>query len=481
MNQEKLSLGEDIKFHPHSFGDHELRLFQQDGELYRGIGATRADSFKELFDQGVIDQLVEQGLLIESVPLSFSQGSYEMVVHHRTVPFISYPNEWCAAMLKDAVLSMVILAIELAEYGYTLGDAHPWNLVFDIENCRPIFVDLGSIIQIYSPNWPVYDEFCHFCFYPLMLMSQGHDQTARLLMCEDSGVTKSYLLALLGESALSDLTLKSSWLSRADSILQKQIQRVPETYRIWAKKKLYSYLSTFNNKNNDLPLESVQGFRNNSHLDFLRQVKQDLDSIAIEKPDSQLTVVSSQYQNSESCQPIGKVLSNLRPRSVLALGRELVSNALCAANLGCRVLAFSTKQDIITQLYHYSKEHKLPILPLIMDFTKPTPARGLANHWSIPAHERLSCDLVLALGLVESIVETRRLNFEQIAEGFSLFSQRWLLVDFASSEDINIKKWWSERFHWYTLENFLKAIRNKFSTVNMVHSHGHRTLLLCEK
>jgi hypothetical protein len=38
--------------------------------------------------------------------------------------------------------------------------------------------------------------------------------------------------------------------------------------------------------------------------------------------------------------------------------------------------------------------------------------------------------MVLALGLVHQIVFKRYLNFEQIGQGFALFSKRWLVVEF---------------------------------------------------
>lgn len=479
----------DIVFHPHSFGDHQLRLFRWHGEIYRGIGSTRAASFAQLFEAGIIQHLIDQGLLIKSELVSININDYKLIVRHRTIPFISYPNEWCAVMLRDAALTLLDLATELTEYGFTLGDAHPWNLLFDIENCRPVFVDLGSILPIYNPIWPVYEEFCRYCFYPLLLMAHGQDQIARLLMWEDSGVTKSELLSLVGKSILSEGKTNSSLISHAEFAFQKYIQKVPETYRKFIKIKLRSAKSLLPQEKaaSSSSLKSSKTVRNKSHADFLNQVKQNVLNIPLptynknylEKDKASFL---KQDKWTETQRTVGQVLTDFNPSSVLALGNDLGWSSKLAATLGSQVIAFDTDHHTVTQLYYHTREHELPILPLIMDFTKSTPARGLADHWSIAASNRLACDMVLALGLVDSIVSKRCLNFEQIIEGFDLFSKRWLLVEFIEAEDPIIKQWWSDKFYWYTLENFIDALEKKFKVVKSVSAYpSNRRLLLCEK
>src|ERR1044071_4790464 len=122
---------EEVTFHAHSFADDAGRLFWWGAQLCRGINSRHAEFFARLFRDGVMQDLIERGLLIESELTELTFDDYPVVVKHRIVPFISYPNEWCAAMLKDAALTTVDLAIELARHRLTLKDAHPWNLLFD--------------------------------------------------------------------------------------------------------------------------------------------------------------------------------------------------------------------------------------------------------------------------------------------------------------------------------------------------------------
>ena len=196
-----------VEFHPHSFADSHGRLFRWKGELYRGIRVEQADFFSRLFRDGVIQDLIERGLLIETEPTALKLDGYELIVRHKSVPFPSYPNEWCAGMLKDASVCMLDLQIELTRRNLSLKDAHPWNILFD--GFKPVFVDLTSIVPLgENSTWPAYDEFCRFCYYPLILMCHGRERVARSLIAEYEGVLRSDLSVLPRRFALSPFALR---------------------------------------------------------------------------------------------------------------------------------------------------------------------------------------------------------------------------------------------------------------------------------
>lgn len=479
---QKISFCE-VEFHPHSFGDQQIRLFQWNGQIYRGIGAKAALHFKKLFQNGTIQQLVDKGLLIESEPtLELEIDLYEIVVHHRKISFTSYPNEWCAEMLKDAALTLINLAIELSNDNLTLADAHPWNLLIDVESCKPIFVDLGSIIPIQAPVWTAYDEFCRYCFYPLILMSQGQDQIGRLLMCEDKGVLKPDLVTLTQGKALSSLTVNLSRIRRFEIALR---QRLPQSGRKQLKKVFSSIHSLIQQLPEALQADFLEETRRRSHSQFLAAIRTEVESIKLQHSESlqrNQPSFSSQDIWSVKQQHLEQILKRLEPNSVLDIGSGTGWYSKLAARLGSKVVAFDVDQECITQLYFDALHQQLPILPLVMDFTKTTPARGLANHWAIAATDRFQCDLVLALGLLHQIVLDRRLNFDQIVEGLGLFSKRWAVVEFIPPEDQELEKTWLSQVTWYKLDYLIDALKRQFYSVSILPSHPEpRVLLLCEK
>jgi hypothetical protein len=90
--------------------------------------------------------------------------------------------------------------------------------------------------------------------------------------------------------------------------------------------------------------------------------------------------------------------------------------------------------------------------------------------------------MVFALALIHHLVFEQHLNFEQITDELSTFSNRWLLAEFIPRDDRHVRKWWSEQYSWYTLENFITALRRKFQRIKMYPSYpDQRLLLLCEK
>jgi hypothetical protein len=167
---------------------------------------------------------------------------------------------------------------------------------------------------------------------------------------------------------------------------------------------------------------------------------------------------------------------------VLDIGSNRGWYSQLAALGGSQVVAFDVEETCITQLYCDAKENNLPILPLVMDLRNPSPAYGLCNQWFAPAIERLKCDMVFALALVHHLVFREHFNFEQIVDALSVFSKRWLLVEFIPSDDRYVREWWSEAFSWYTLDNFIDMLKKRFHNVRILPSYPKpRVLLLCEK
>jgi hypothetical protein len=438
---------EQVDFHPHSFADSHGRLFRWGGELYRGIRGAQADFFSRLFRDGVIQSLTDRGLLIETEPTAFKLDGYELIVRHKNIPFPSYPNEWCAAMLKDAAMLMLDLQTELTRQGLSLKDAHPWNILFD--GRKPVFVDLTSIVPLVeSQTWPAHDEFCRFCYYPLILMCHGRERVARCLMAEYEGVLRSDLSMLPRRFALSPFAFR------------KAFERVLKPAR-----KI--------NKNGGP----------GSQLLFLDRIKRDVERINV--PGKNVSVSPNPgdlSRTSAELQVLQKILERLRPASVLDIDSRGGEHAKQAARLGSSVVYFGADQRVVTELYQYARGEELTILPLIMDFIKPTPSIGYSSHYTVAATERFKCDMVLALSNIEQLVFDRYLSFDLIAEGISSFSKRWAVVEFVPPEHLADNRKSTDAFHWYTLENLVNAISKYFHSVEVIKLYsGSRAFLLCSK
>lgn len=462
----------EIAFHPLSFADPTGRLFRWEGQMYRAIKPSFVSFYQRLFDDHVIHNLVDRELLIETDPTLFQLDGYGMVLRHREIQFVSYPFEWCYTMLRDAALTLIEIEMELAKYRLGLRDAHPWNIIFD--GPKPFFVDVGSIAPV-QPNtlWAAQDEFYRFFSYPLLLMSLGYSRIARSLLPDfDQGVMKSDISILY----------YNTFVNRLKRIYATAKGRAPAYLReIPLLRKGVAFL-----KSGYLSSEGTTP----SHISSVRALKHDIEHLIRPRFASNWAeYYDGFYPSFSPCAEwtakhftAYRVLSELRPDSLLDIGSNRGWYAHMAAHLGIHVVAFDRDEACIDPLYTEARKGGCSILPLLMDFKNPSPGYGLCNRWLAPATERFQCDMVFALALIHHLVFRQHLMFDQILEGLTIFLKRWLLIEFIPADDHYVREWRSRDLGWYTLENFIQSLNKFFFSAKVLPSYPEpRVLLLCEK
>ncbi len=131
--------------------------------------------------------------------------------------------------------------------------------------------------------------------------------------------------------------------------------------------------------------------------------------------------------------------------------------------------------------YTNTQESDLPLYPVVLDFTLPTPGRGVNYRWFPPAVERLKTDLVLCFALAHHMVFGKyRLDFEQIASGVRSFSKEWALVEYVGREHVRPSEWRPDADSWYTPEEFANALGRHFPHVEILPpAKDGRRLLVC--
>src|SRR5262249_16699952 len=267
-----------VQFHPHSFADPDGRLFWLDGDLYRAISHEKTPFFARLFEDGTIPELIQRGFLVRSERTDLILDGYGMVLRHTPVPFVSYPNEWCLAMFKDAALTYLDLLKELLSRRLTLKDTHPWNLLFD--RSRPVFVDITSITALTGQsNSPNYSKFCRYYLYPLVLMSKGQERIVRCLLPDYEGILPSDFSLLNGGTDSADRLV-----SRVKSGLRR---RIPHRCR-----KLLSEIASFVPsvpRNQTVPL--------NTRFETLAGIKRQIEAVGVPRvPDTYSDTLNPQIQ-----------------------------------------------------------------------------------------------------------------------------------------------------------------------------------------
>lgn len=417
---------EEVRFHPHSFGDPAGRLFWWRGGLYRGVRAPAAPFVIDVLDR-VLPGLVEKRLVPATTLTDLTLDGFEIVLRHEEVAFTAYPTEWCPAMLREASILYLDLVVELAANGLGIKDMNPWNLVFDGTN--PLFVDLMSIAPVDECLRSFSEErFRRYYLDPLRLMEQGHSTLARALLPEYGGVTPATL-----------------------ALLRRQSRR-PQFARLGA---------PFRRSRHD-------------HVALARSLRREVE--AVELPFAH--AVDGGGQDTDTA--IAAVLDELRPVSVLELRTSTATAARFAARHGARGIAFFDADEHANAAFASARSEEVWLLPLVLDFTKPTPALGFFDHFSIAAVDRLRCDLVVAGDAVRYGVVERLLPFEHVAEALAAFSSRYALATLP--EPSSLPSHVLERAPWYGAPAFLEALRSRFAEVKPLSSVPTGTgLFLCRK
>lgn len=456
--------------------DPNGKIFWWKGQPYRAITEQRASLYRSLFERGIVQNAIDKGWLIQTEMTDLHLDEYSMVLKHRLIPFISYPHEWCAPMLKDAALLVIDLQIELRKHNLSLQDAHPWNVLFD--GARPVFVDFSSIFPVEDNQaWVGKDEFIQTYIYPLRLMANGQYAAARWYLDGiGQGVSGNDMAMLTNRFSPQELMLR-----RLRTLYQAAKKRVPQSIRKTLNPSLSAAATT---------AAQVSATATGSHLQELHQLRTEVEKISLPFAKTEWADYNEAHFPSFTDQSdwrqkeitVHQVLSRLKPETVLDMGSNRGWFSQLAATMGSTVVAFDVDTTGVARMYEDVKQRGLSVLPLLMDFRYPTPSTGLCYQWRTAATERLKCDLVMGIALTHHLVFKQKLSFEQIADGMKIYAKRWVLVEFIPREDQYVSKWWTpEQYSWYTPENFRKALEKRFSSVEMFPSSPEpRIQFLCE-
>ena len=460
---------DEVEFHSLSFFDQNDRIFRWNGELYRVVDRGREALYREMFRSELVQSLVARGLIVDTELTEITLEG-RMVLKHRSLPFVSYPFEWCPEMLREAALVTLELEGELEDHGLMLQDVHAYNVVFD--GAKPVWVDFGSLVPL-APDqtWVAREEFVSFFVNPLRLAAAGQGRVARWLLHDRIGLPTNEVEALLPASLRS--LAEASLARTARSVRRHSPVSVRRPLR--RARRLTRWLGPSS--------EAQPGMNREAILD---QLEREIRTIELTSSPGIWTDYYEWFPGlgpSSSSTPkqlsVEGVLRQLSPRTVLDIGSNQGRYSLLAANHGATVAAIDSDERAINNLYLQARSQSLPIQGVLADFRHLSMGYGPGVNFFEPVNERLGADLVLALAIVHHLVMDG-LDFEQIVTAFTAFTRTALLVEFVSVEDELVTEFPDAAPDWYTFDNFVAALRAEFAEIEVLPSHpAPRVLVLC--
>lgn len=483
--------------------DSAGEAFVWNDRVYRGIYSSKASLYRDvlqicrshdLFRAGIVETWEESESPVPTIP-------YELILGHERIPFISYPHEWSASMLKDAALLHIDLFLKLRPYGLILKDWHPFNILF--KSTTPIFVDFASIIptgelvdeEYLTPSntrrafhW-VWDKhaaylyemhelmFVPYFLLPLALMHQGRHSLARTRMWD------------------TVLNARKSVMTRSEVLGDRTVLRWRHGLEETRKKLALAWRS-----------QGKEFFgRVRSQLEDLKVACQSSDYADYYESKGEAFGFQLSVDWTTKQTVVSDVLQTLRPKTVLDLACNTGWFSILAAKNGCEVIACDIDEACIDKLYAVAKSEQLSILPLVMDVTRPTEALMPVEYEAVPKHalmnkqgplihsaeDRLKCDLVMALAIVHHLALGRGISLCDIATLLAGFTKHCLLVEFVPVDDPLVVaspdffpafQGNPMRFESYSIVEFTKQLSRHFSRICVKVSHPQqRSIVICER
>lgn len=375
-----------------------------------------------------------------------------IVLEHERVPFPSYAHEWPAEMLLAAGDLTLSLAEDLLSEGLGLKDATPHNVLF--EGPRAVFVDVLSVERRHERD-------------PIWLA--------------DAQFTRNFLIPLLADRRMG-LPLQRTFLSRRDGMTPADALRLIRWPRRW----LPPYLEWITLPARASRLERPALYRPRLMRDAgqaryilqhrFRRLRKQLRKLSPQAG-------SSPWLNYENARPsysaeqhaakrrfVAEALDAMSPRRLLDVGANAGEYSLMAAQAGASVVAIDSDPAPLGALWQKARGRGAAILPLVVDFARPTPAVGwrCAEQTSFPDRANGFFDSVAMLAVVHHLLVTDQIPLAEIFDAAAQLTRRWLLVEYVGPSDPMFQRLLrgrGELYRWFHRTAFEQHAARRFETV----------------
>jgi len=437
-----------------SFRDPSGFMFSHEGCVYRQVNNCFSERYDAFIQSGLYDKLVGRNLLVphEEITDGSVPGTADCyrILKPRQIPFISYPYEWSFGQLKDAAMLTLKVQHEALKHGFVLKDASAYNIQFF--DSRPVFIDTLSFDAYESgAPWVAYKQFCQHFLGPLALMAHTDVELSKLMISHIDGVP----LPLASKLLPARTRLNYSLMTHIHLHSKMQRQHADAAGNDDAARAKSASLTE-------------QGL--NALMESLAKTVQKLEwkLPKTEWGDYYENTNYSDRAGEEKRALVDRFLGNIPDslNTIQDFGANTGEFSRIAAKHGKLVVSQDIDPVAVELNYRYNcSKGPANILPLIQDFSSPSPAIGWGNAERDSFLDRSRCDALLVLALIHHLAISNNVPLSNIAELFTGIT-RWLVIEFVPKNDSQVERLLATRediFADYTKEGFEKAFSQHFS------------------
>ncbi len=430
---------------PSSFRDPAGYVFRQDQLFYRLITHAGQRAYDGLMNSGLYAELTKKKLLIPhtEMPSSFPGPSGYKIIQPEQLPLISFPWEWSFSVLQDAALLTLETARIAMDHGMVLKDATPYNIQW--HNGALTFIDTLSFEPYQEGQpWIAYRQFCEGFLSPLLLMHYRKHSLHQLQLAWPDGIPLQITRSLLPwKSRFSVLTwmhihLHSKYAARQSG--QKDKTAVVSSV------KFRQLLSSLEMLIRSLTLED----KGTTWGDYYTEAATRNDYL------SQKEIIIREWTDG---------LADIK--TAIDFGANNGSFSVPLAAKGIFTIAADGDPVAINKLYKKIRAEKINnLVPLIIDFTHPSPAIGLGNQERASFLDRIGTgNLGLCLAFIHHLCIGKNIPLEGVAELLAMSCQQ-LIIEFVPKHDEKVQALLvlkEDIYTDYTSDKFETAFSQYFS------------------
>lgn len=399
--------------HPASYRDPSGFVFRYDGKWHRQVNNGYRGDYLQLTGSGLYDQLTAKGLLLPhtEIPENYTgSDDWFKTLLPEQLAFISLPDEWSPAQLKDAALCTLSITRISIEHDMILKDATPRNIQFP--NGRPVLIDSLSF-ERYDPvrPWVAYRQFCECFLYPLFLHHYLGMGTHRIVSAWPEGIPAGITARMLPFRSRMRL---GAWLHVFLPATVSRKVRPDAPAPAFSKTRLLHVLSNLEDTVRRLgspPSRDPGGW--SGYYDK--------------------GILSKAYLQ-EKQRLFTALIDSIDVGSALDLGANDGHFSLLLAEKNIPVIAAEGDWRCVQTLYCGLRKEQ-PVQALCVDIANPTPAAGFDHRERSSFSDRAVSDLVVALALIHHLVLGRNIPLPMVAGYLARLTRHWLIAEFVPLND----------------------------------------------
>lgn len=452
-----------------SFRDPDGSVVVTGDRVLRGVRAKAASNLWKALASDAVRRLVTQGAFIESRLLDgpalaeartmLGSGKREdlgdmVVLEHPRVGFPSFPYEWCPEMLHAAGRLTLDIASGLHKSGLGLKDATPYNVLF--RGPQPVFIDAASLEarETGDPTWLPYAQFVRTFLLPLLVSKHCRMSLRQVFLAHRDGLEPEAVYALLGIGR----RLRPPFLFTVSvpTWLAGRAGGQPTIYK----------------RRSEAPDKAA--FILASTIGHLRRQLERAAPVSVSSTWSDYMETKSYREDGFDTKErfVKAALDAGKASVVLDIGCNTGHFSEIAARHGAEVVALDSDPVCVGKTFQRAVATSLPILPLVADISRPSPAMGWRTSEQSSLVDRLAgrFDLVLMLAVLHHLLVTERIPLREILRLAADLTKDLLVLEYVGPSDDMFKKLVRGRDDLYSHVNvgwFETACREFFEIVDV--------------